>query len=123
MTYTARMATTTPLTIGDGSGWHFVNGAWTDGGDGALTVPPGLLNAEVAPLQGAHFAFDRSRALQDCRVSFDFLLRGHSDTGIILRARDESHFYLVHFPNCAQRRARSTSGRRCRRWATPATSS
>ena len=29
MTYTARMATTTPLTIGDGSGWHFVNGAWT----------------------------------------------------------------------------------------------
>ena len=93
---------TTPLTIGDGSGWHFVNGAWTDGDGGALTVPPDLLNAEMAPLQGAHFAFDRTRAYQDCRISFDFLLRGHSDAGIILRARDESHFYLVHFPNCGQ---------------------
>ena len=96
------MATSNPLTIGDGSGWHFVNGAWTDGGEGALTIPPDLADAEIAPLQGAHFAFDRTRALQDCRVSFDFLLRGHSDTGIILRARDESHFYLVHFPNCGQ---------------------
>ena len=96
------MATSNPLTIGDGSSWHFVNGAWTDGGEGALTIPPDLADAEIAPLQGAHFAFDRTRALQDCRVSFDFLLRGHSDTGIILRARDESHFYLVHFPNCGQ---------------------
>ena len=96
------MATTTPLAIGDGSGWHFVNGVWTDGGDGALAIPPDLVNAEVAPLQGAHFAFDRTRAYQDCRISLDFLLRGHSDAGIVLRARDEYHFYLVHFPNCGQ---------------------
>src|SRR3989304_4900896 len=27
---------------------------------------------------------------------------GHSDAGIILRARDESDFYLLHFPNCGQ---------------------
>ena len=101
------MSTTTTLAartlaVGDGSGWHFVNGAWTDGADGALTIPPDLANAEIGPLQGAHFAFDRTRACQDCRVSFDFLLRSHSDAGIILRARDESHFYLVHFPNCGQ---------------------
>lgn len=96
------MSKNTAITVGDGSGWHFVNGAWTDGGDGALTIPPALANADAAPLQGAHFAFDRTRAFQDCRVSFDFLLRSHSDAGIILRARDESHFYLVHFPNCGQ---------------------
>lgn len=102
MIYTAGMSKNTALTVGDGSGWHFVNGAWTDGGDGALTIPPALANAGAAPLQGAHFAFDITRAFQDCRVSFDFLLRSHSDAGIILRARDESHFYLVHFPNCGQ---------------------
>ena len=92
----------TPLTIGDGRDWHFVNGNWSDGEDGLLSVAPDMLHANGESLQGAHFAFNRKLCYQDCTASFDICLDGHTDTGIILRARDEAHFYLLHFPNCGQ---------------------
>ena len=92
----------TTVTIGDGQDWHFTNGDWIDGDDGLLAVPPDRLRADGDNLQGLHFAFNRKLCYQDCTASFDICLGGHTDTGIILRARDEAHFYLLHFPNCGQ---------------------
>jgi hypothetical protein len=92
----------TNVTIGNGNDWHCMNGDWVDGDDGALAVPADLLHVDGDNMQALHFAFNRKLCYQDCTVKFQFKLTGHTDTGIILRARDESHFYLLHFPNCGQ---------------------
>jgi hypothetical protein len=91
-----------PLKIGDGRDWHFVNGAWQDGEDGVLAVPADLRRADGDAIQGHHYAFHRDLCYADVCVRFTFRLTSHSDIGIVLRARDESHFYLLHFPNCGQ---------------------
>ena len=90
------------LRIGDGSGWHFVNGEWVDGEGGLLSVPDDLVRSSGYGMQGMHFAFYRKECYRDCTVRFEFCLQAHTDAGVILRARDESHFYLLHFPNCGQ---------------------
>ena len=90
------------LQIGDGGGWQFVNGAWVDGDDRSLVVPEPLRRSDGPSLQGHHYAFHTRRAYRDVRARFEFRLTGHSDAGVILRASDESHFYLLHFPNCGQ---------------------
>lgn len=92
------------LRIGDGSGWHFINGRWQDGENGLLQVPEKLRRSDGDSIQGHHYAFHRGLWYEDVRVRFEFLLNGHSDIGVILRARDESHFYLLHFPCCGQAR-------------------
>jgi len=99
---TMRTETTPVLRIGDGHDWHFVNGAWEDGEAHAVTVPDALRRSDGPNLQGHHYAFQTTQAYRDVRVRFAFRLTAHSDAGIILRAADESHFYLVHFPNCGQ---------------------
>ena len=92
----------TNVIIGNGKDWHCMNGDWVDGDDGLLVVPDDALLDHGDNMQGIHFAFNRKLCYQDCTVKFEFNLMGHTDTGIILRARDESHFYLLHFPNCGQ---------------------
>jgi len=94
--------TTHQLRIDDGCDWHFVNGAWEDGADGAITVPDPLRRSDGPNLQGHHYTFRTAQAYRDVRVRFAFRLTGHSDAGIILRAKNASHFSLVHFPNCGQ---------------------
>ena len=88
--------------IGDGTDWHFVNGEWVDGEGGLLSVPEHLINAEGDSLQGMHFAFCRKLCFQDFTVRFELCLPPLSDAGILFRAQDESHFYMLHFPNCGQ---------------------
>ena len=90
------------LRIGDGRDWHFVNATWQDGPDNALVVPDEHLKDDGYSLQGHHYAFHRDSCYQDVRVRFEFKLTPHSDIGIILRARDERQFYLLHFPDCGQ---------------------
>ena len=92
------------LRIGDGRDWHFVNGEWVDGADGQLSVPTDLIRSDGYGMQGHHYAFYRDSAYGDVAVRFEFMLKGHSDLGVILRATDESHFYLLHFPCCGQAR-------------------
>ncbi len=97
------MATSThQLSINDGSDWHFVNGDWVDGDAGLIRVPEDRVRSDGDAMQGMHFAFALNRCYQDCTVDFEFKLEAHSDTGIIFRARDESHFYVLHFSNCGQ---------------------
>ncbi|NLX07892.1 MAG: exo-alpha-sialidase [Phycisphaerae bacterium] len=93
---------TTSLHMGDGGHWHFVNGRWRDGENGLLAVPEELRRQDVEGMQGVHYAFNRDLACRDVRVRFEFRLTGHSDAGVVLRAADASHFYLLHFPNCGQ---------------------
>ena len=90
------------LRIGDGSDWQFINGAWEDGEAEALVVPELLRRDDGPSLQGHHCAFHTRLAYGDVRIRFEFQLTPHSDAGIILRATDESHFHLLHFPNCGQ---------------------
>ena len=93
---------TNVLRIGDGEDWHFVNGDWTDGKDGLLSVPEEVMRSDGHGMQGLHWAFHRRPCYRDCTVRFELSLEPYTDAGIVLRACDEAHFYLLHFPNCAQ---------------------
>ncbi len=95
-------STTSAVKIGDGKAWHCTPTAWQDGDDGGLTIADGKFLHEGPAMQALHFAFNRELCYSDCTVRFKFALQGHTDLGVILRARDESHFYLLHFPNCGQ---------------------
>ncbi len=90
------------LTIGGGSDWHFVNGSWFDGEDGLVAVENEYLIADGDAMQCNHWAFNKALCYKDCTARFEIKLNPHTDTGIVLRARDESHFYVLHFPNCGQ---------------------
>ena len=90
------------LRIGKGTDWHFVNGEWVDAGDGMLSVLPDVLRQDGSGMQGVHFAFQTALCFQDCTFHFQFSLQGHSDVGVIFRARDEANFSVLHFPNCGQ---------------------
>jgi len=92
----------TALRIGDASNWHFVNGHWQDGEDNLLKVSEAARAAPGASLYQHQYAFHRRLCYKDVRVQFAFRLKAHSDVGIMLRASDESHFHLLHFPNCGQ---------------------
>jgi hypothetical protein len=90
------------IKIGNGSDWRFVNGPWHDDEDHALVLSSDHVWSSGQGIQGFHYAFSRSLCYRDVDVRFEIRLTGHSDAGILFRARDESHFYLLHFPNCAQ---------------------
>ncbi len=92
----------TALKIGDGRDWQFAGGDWADGEGGLLSLREELFRAESEGMQGMHFAFHRKLCYQDCRMRFEIYLEMITDAGIIFRARDESHFYLLHFTNCGQ---------------------
>ncbi len=85
------------LSIGNGCDWSFVNGDWRDGETGLIEVPEAKNDFEQF-----HYAFNRESAYGDVRVKFEFLLTPHSDIGVVLRAKSESSFRLLHLPNCAQ---------------------
>ena len=88
--------------IADGSDWQFANGDWADGDDGLIQVAGDLNGQPDAAMQGMHYAFNTSTCCLDCTFDFEIRLQGHTDTGVIFRARDASHFYVLHFPNCGQ---------------------
>ena len=93
---------TTQLRIGAAGDWQFVNGAWTDGDDGLVKVAGDPNGQADAAMQGMHYAFNTASCCRDCTFTFQIRLQGHTDAGVIFRARDASHFYLLHFPNCGQ---------------------
>lgn len=90
------------LRFGDGKGWTFINGRWTDGPEEALMVTKELIREDGPGIQGHHYAICREKAYGDSRIQFQFRLTLHSDAGIILRAASPTDFYLLHFPNCGQ---------------------
>ena len=96
------MRTVYDMRMGDGADWHFVNGEWMDGPDDVLTVADEDADSDEFCLQGVHFAFYKPLCCADFTADFEIRLSGHTDTGLVFRARDPRHFYLLHFPNCGQ---------------------
>jgi len=82
--------------------WHFVNGDWHDFDGGQVGVAKEDVRRDGDNIQGHHYAFARDLCFQDVRVRFEFRVGGHTDAGIVLRANDESDFYLLHFPGSGQ---------------------
>jgi hypothetical protein len=95
MTGTAQAKVVTmDLKIGDGSGWQFANGTWTQDGEGILR-PPDQRNLHSR-------AFFTAQAFGDLTAEFDFNPNyretGSGSAGLILRATDPNRFLLVYFP-------------------------
>jgi len=90
------------LSISDTSKWEFINGDWTEE-NGILKPPADYRSDDDQSMQGVRFAFYKEKAYRDVHVRFKIRHTGaHQDAGLILRARDASHFYLLHFPDCGQ---------------------
>jgi len=86
------------LRIGGGSGWKFINGAWSEGEGGRINPPE---------TRDSHsLAFYQPQAFDDLTAEFDLMMSfretGAGDAGIMLRARDANHYYWVRFPWCGQ---------------------
>ncbi len=81
-----------PLKIGDGSGWHFTNGAWTEAADGVIK-PPDQSNLHSR-------AFFTKESYDDFTAEFDlngnYRETGTGGAGLIFRARDMNHFYMAY---------------------------
>jgi hypothetical protein len=90
------------LRIGDRRDWHFTNGTWIETEDGTITVAHDLRRQDGTGIQGHHYAFHLAASYTNARIRFEFQLANHSDLGIILRAQNETDFYVLHFPNCGQ---------------------
>jgi len=82
------------LKIGEGAGWSFLGGPWTEDKDGIIR-PPDRRNLHSR-------AFCKARAFKDLTAEFEFngnyRETGTGSAGLILRAADAHHFYFVWFP-------------------------
>ncbi len=84
----------TELAIGDGSGWSFLVGQWTEDEEGVIS-PPGEPNLHSR-------LFYTAEGYEDLTAQLEFKgsygTRGQGSAGLILRAADAGHFYFVYFP-------------------------
>ena len=82
------------LQIGDGTGWSFLGGQWTEDEAGVIR-PEDTRNLHSR-------AFYTAQAFEDLVVEFEFNANyrelGAGQAGVILRAADSDHFYFVYFP-------------------------
>ena len=88
------------IEYGDGSQWRTLGGEWA--GDGALFVAPA-----TPRFRNTHSrAFYVDKAFSDFTVEFDYKPgiweTGSGTAGVILRAQDGGHYYVVQFPWCGQ---------------------
>ena len=104
------------LVLGDGSDWHFLTGQdmdikWTEDDEGVIDPlvdfadrPPysGLVPHGYQPKR----AFYTKAAYGDLKAEFDYKpyydYQGSGHAGMILRAKDPNHFYIVYFPYTGQ---------------------
>lgn len=88
------------LRIGDGSEWQFVNSTWKDTDDGGIA---GARTGDGDGLQGYCLAFHRGKAYSDLEAEFTVQMNtNHADEGLIVRAQDPTHYYVIHFPQTGQ---------------------
>ena len=84
-----------PLNIKDHQHWSFVGGPWQENDEGIVTPPEAR--------EDEYLAFDVGKAYADVEAEFEFRADiPHSGAGLVVRAQDPSHYYLVHFPCCGQ---------------------
>ncbi len=82
------------LKLGDGSNWHIPGAPWTEAKDGVIS-PPDKRNLHSR-------AFYTTHGYEDFVAEFEFNGNyrevGTGAAGLILRAADVNHFYMVNFP-------------------------
>ena len=84
-----------PLSFRGPQDWSLVGPAWEENEEGVVT-PPGEPNVDL-------LAFYVGGMYSDVEAEFDFRWNiNHCGAGFVVRAQDPSHYYLVHFPCCAQ---------------------
>ena len=84
-----------PLRFTGAEPWSFVGAAWQESDDGLVT-PPSDPGDDL-------LAFWTGRTYADVEAEFEFRWNiSHCGAGFILRAQNATHYYLVHFPCCAQ---------------------
>ena len=88
------------LQFGDGSQWRCLGGEWA--GEGAAFVPPA-----TPRVRNTHSrAFYVGHAYADATIEFEYRPgiweAGSGMAGVILRAQDGGHYYIVHFPFVGQ---------------------
>ena len=71
--------------------WQFIGGDWEENGEGVMTPPRKAANE--------HLALNTSRAYADFEAEFDFRWNiQNCGAGLIFRAQNAQHYYMVHFP-------------------------
>ena len=75
--------------------WQYIGGDWEESGEGVMTPPRKAANE--------HLAFNTSRAYADFEAEFDFRWNiQNCGAGLMFRATDAQHYYMVHFPCTGQ---------------------
>jgi len=94
------------LSVGDGTDWHFMTSeenekiqvAWEDTSNG--------INPKTEAMSERKRAFYTKHAFEDVTIEYKVNLRydqqGSGRAGVMLRAQDPNHYYLVYFPHSAQ---------------------
>jgi len=84
------------MDLRDREQWSFVGGAWQESDEGIIE-PPGKMLADD------QLGFFLGKMYSDVEAEFEFRWNtSHCGAGLVVRAQDTSHYYLVHFPNCGQ---------------------
>ena len=84
-----------PLSFRGPQHWSLVGPAWEEDEEGLVT-PPEEPNVDL-------LAFYVGGMYSDVEAEFEFRWNiNHCGAGFVVRAQDTSHYYLVHFPCCAQ---------------------
>ncbi len=86
------------LRIGDGQGWTFMHGTWTDGPDGEL-IPPDGYDVEYLAVRS-----DEAYADFSARFRFKFRPWGLGGVRLLFRVQDSRRFYALDVPWCGQQR-------------------
>jgi hypothetical protein len=82
------------LKIGDGSGWHFTSGPWTEAADGVISPPnKGNLHSRAFFTKGSFGDFTA-----EFEVNCNYRENGAGGAGLVFRATDATHFYAVYCP-------------------------
>jgi hypothetical protein len=88
------------LKIGDGRDWMSAAGKWSETAQGEIT---GSRAEDGQGLQGYSLGFWKARAYTDLEAEFTVCMpTNHADIGLIVRAQDPRHYYLIHFPQSGQ---------------------
>ena len=116
----APQAESRAIRVGDGEGWDFKGGTWSENEEG-LIRPQDVRNLHSR-------AFDTRQEFGDFTAEFefngDYRETGTGSAGLVIRASDPNHFYYVYFPWGGQQlRAKHfwTASRKSRAMGTSAT--
>jgi len=82
------------LTIGDGGNWHFLNGEWSEDDEGIIT-PPDKPNLHSRTF---YTADEYTDLVAEFEFNGNYRETGTGAAGLVFRAQDANHFYMLYFP-------------------------